>query len=340
MKYQDLLLYDYHLPKSLIAQKPVFPRDSAKLLVYYRDQGKIVEDSFYNLDKYLPDKSLLVMNNSKVIPARIIARRPSGGKCEILVVKKTRAGVYQALFSRAIPIGETLTLAGGLTIKVVQQKGPDYYFKINLTTAEFITYLEKYGQMPIPPYIKNPDSLKKLKTQYQTIFAKQYGSIAAPTASLHFTKRLLLKLHRLKVSQEFITLHVGMGTFSPLTERHFVTNQLHGEYYRVAKSAWQKIMDAYREKKQIIAVGTTSVRTLEGITKTLDLFGETKLFIKPGYRFKLVSGLLTNFHLPQSSLLLLVAAFIGDRDKTLALYKYAVEHNYRFYSFGDAMLIL
>ncbi|OGK64881.1 tRNA preQ1(34) S-adenosylmethionine ribosyltransferase-isomerase QueA [Candidatus Roizmanbacteria bacterium RIFOXYB2_FULL_41_10] len=340
MKYQDLSLYDYYLPKSLIAQKPSSPRDSAKLLVYYRNENKIIDDRFYNLAKYLPVGSLLVMNNSKVIPARIMAHRQTGGKCEILMVKTTSPGVYQALFSRAIALNEELVLNGGLKIRVIKQTERDYFFKTDLSVTELIAYLEKFGQMPIPPYIKNPDSLAKLQNQYQTVFAKQYGSIAAPTASLHFTKRLLQKLTREKIKQEFVTLHVGMGTFAPLTERHFVSNQLHGEYYQVSKRAWQEIMDNHRAKKKIIAVGTTVVRTLEEITKTLDLSGETKIFIKPGYRFKLVNGLLTNFHLPKSSLLLLICAFINDRKRTLALYEYAVKHRYRFYSFGDAMLIL
>ncbi len=223
---------------------------------------------------------------------------------------------------------------------VIKAKGRFYELATFFQTQGLADYLEKYGQMPVPPYIKHPDSLQKLKAQYQTVFAKSLGSVAAPTASLHFTRRLFDKLQKQKIKTAYLTLHVGLGTFLPLNLQNFRKGKLHQENYQVNPQVWQQIMNYYRHKQPIIAVGTTVARTLESITKTLDLNGTTDLFIKPPYRFKLVCGLLTNFHLPKSSLLLLVSAFIKNQDETLALYRYAVSQKYRFYSFGDAMLIL
>lgn len=339
MDYSDLLLYDYFLPQALIAQKPVSPRDSCRLLVYNRATKQIINDRFYNLTNYLPKDSLLVMNNTKVIPARIMARRQTGGKVELLVVSELGPKVT-AMVSRQLQPKEKLILNGGLTMTVLKPKDRFYELSSSLEANQLLEYFEKYGQMPIPPYIKHPDSLDKLKTQYQTIFASYSGSVAAPTASLHFTQRLLVKLKKQKVDTCFVTLHVGLGTFLPLTKQNFTQRRLHQEFYAVKPAVWRKIMNHYRQKQRIIAVGTTVARTLESITRTLELSDETSLFIKPPYRFKLVNGLLTNFHLPKSSLLLLVSAFIKDRQETLALYRYAISQKYRFYSFGDAMLIL
>ena len=339
MQYTDLALYDYYLPKSLIAQKPAIPRDSCRLLVYYRHNQQIINDYFYNLDKYLPKKSLLVLNNTKVISARIMGQRATGGKIEILMTRVDSQSV-EAMVSRSLVIGETVILNGGLKLQVRKQKQRFFLFKHNLSLESLLVYLQKYGQMPIPPYIKHPDSLVKLKTQYQTVFAKESGSIAAPTASLHFTKRMLNKLEKQNLKPVYVTLHVGLGTFLPLSEQNFRKNQLHQEWYQVKPQVWKQVMTHFRNKQPIIAVGTTVARTLESITKTLELVDETRLFIKRPYRFKLVTGLLTNFHLPKSSLLLLIDAFIKSREQTLFLYNYAVSQKYRFYSFGDAMLIL
>lgn len=339
MDYSDLSLYDYSLPQGLIAQKPSSPRDNCRLLVYNRSTKQIINDRFYNLTKYLPKDSLLIMNNTKVIPARIMAKRQTGGKVELLVISELGPKIM-AMVSRQLPIKEELILNGGLKITVVKPKDRFYEFSTSLEAKELLAYFEKYGQMPIPPYIKHPDSLARLKTQYQTIFARYSGSIAAPTASLHFTQRLLKKLPQQQIKTAYVTLHVGLGTFLPLTKQNFTQRRLHQEIYAVKPLVWRKIMNHYHQKKRIIAIGTTVARTLESITRTLELSNETTLFIKPPYRFKLVNGLLTNFHLPKSSLLLLVSSFIRDRQETLALYRYAVSQKYRFYSFGDAMLIL
>jgi S-adenosylmethionine:tRNA ribosyltransferase-isomerase len=339
MKYNDISLYDFVLPSTLIAQKNVSPRDSAKLLVYDRETKKHHDTNFLKLVDELSENSLVVFNNTKVIPARLIGHRTTGGKVELLFLEKVSAHEYRVFLSRFIKEGEVLNIPGGLTLEVVSQEEKYFIVRTPLSYLAFLEYLEKHGSMPIPPYIDNPEKNTVLRREYQTVFAKYYGSIAAPTASLHFTNRLLRRLRDKKIETCFITLHVGLGTFAPLEEQHFVTQSLHKELYEVKKSVWKKIQSAKKNGHKVVAVGTTVVRTLESVAHTNVLSGETNIFITPGYTFRVVDALVTNFHLPRSSLILLVSAFIGDREETLSMYNHAVRNKYRFFSFGDGMLI-
>lgn len=340
MQWKSLEQFKFALPKDFIASNPCRPRDSAKLLVYNRQINVYKHTRFFNLLSYLPKKTVLVFNNSQVIRARIIGQKTSGGKVEVLFLKNKGNKNFLVMLSRFVNNKESLILAGGLEIIIKAKKDRFYVIECKLEWLDLIRYLNKFGTMPLPPYIKNTSKQAILSRQYQTVFAKIPGSVAAPTASLHFTKRLLAKLKKSGIKTVFVTLHVGAGTFLPLSEMQFKTNKLHKEWYEINKKDWQNLLDYKKQGYKIIAVGTTSVRTLETVANSEILTGETDLFIKPGFNFKIVSGLITNFHLPGSSLLLLVASFIKSRRKTLELYQVAINRNYRFYSFGDANLIL
>lgn len=346
MDYSDLSLYDYRLPPELIAQRPAVPRDSAKMLVYCRGsrvagrESFMADSTFNKLSEYLDENCVLVCNNTKVIPARIWGNRKTGGKVELLFVEHLTDKKYKVMLSRFIRSGEVLVLEGTMAVTVVSQAEKYFTVEVPVGHIEFVKYLTKHGTMPIPPYINHPDSRSKLTKEYQTVFAKHEGSVAAPTASLHFTQRLLQRLRSKGVSIIYVTLHVGLGTFAPLTEDNFRTGTLHGEQYEVSKESWDLIMQARNEGKKIIAAGTTAVRVLETVAATRQLIGSTNLFIMPPYSFRIVGGMITNFHLPRTSLLMLVSALIGDRKQTLELYEHAIAEKYRFYSFGDGMLIL
>jgi S-adenosylmethionine:tRNA ribosyltransferase-isomerase len=344
MKLSDLVDYDYRLPPELIAQRPAVPRDSARMLVYSRKpvDGSLefVDSVFNKLPEYLDEGYVLVCNDTKVIPARIWGKRSTGGIVEILFVEHIRQSVCKVLLSRYIKNGETLILQGGLGITVTGQEEKYFLVDTHLSYLEFISYLNVHGTMPIPPYIDNPDSRTRLRNEYQTVFAKHAGSVAAPTASLHFTNRLLGRLKKKGIVQEYVTLHVGLGTFASLTEKNFATHTLHDETYEVDATVWEHLVRAKKAGKKILAAGTTTVRVLETIARSGILTGKTDLFITPPHVFNFVDGMITNFHLPRTSLLLLVSAFIGNRSKTLELYHHAIKERYRFYSFGDGMLIL
>ncbi len=343
MKYQELEQYDFKLPQELIAQHPAKPRDKARLLVYSRKSKQSKNSVFLDLTKHLAKNSLLVLNDTRVIPARIEARRHSGGKVILLFLQEVESSIYKVLLSRQIKTGEELILRGGLKAKVIRQQTKYFFIKTGLNYPHMLYHLEKYGQMPVPHYLKTTHPERSLRRDYQTVFAKTHGSVAAPTASLHFSKRLLKKLLRQGFEYCFITLHVGLGTFAPLDKENFHKRKLHREIYEVNPDVWEKIKTAKHQGRSIVAVGTTVVRTLETVARQSGVskfFGETELFIQPGFDFKVVDALITNFHLPKTSLLLLVSAFIGDRSETLSLYRLAIKEKYRFYSFGDAMLIL
>ncbi|MFA6006007.1 MAG: tRNA preQ1(34) S-adenosylmethionine ribosyltransferase-isomerase QueA [Patescibacteria group bacterium] len=350
MKFADLKDFDYVLPPNCIAQRPASPRDSAKMLVYnrkYKVEGikesikdKVTDSAFNHLPEFLDDSYVLVCNDTKVIPARIWGKRATGGKVEVLFIEHAGRTHFKVMLSRFIRQGETLTLQGGGAITVIRQDEKYFFVDTHMSYIEFIRYLNKYGTMPVPPYIDKPDSRYKLKQEYQTVFAKHEGSVAAPTASLHFTNRLLKLLTGKGISIEYITLHVGLGTFAPLAEENFETQTLHDETYEVKKDVWQRLQNAKESGKKILAVGTTTLRVLETIVKTETLTGKTNIFITPPYQFQFVDAMITNFHLPATSLLLLIAAFIGDKNKTLDLYQHAISTNYRFYSFGDGMRII
>ena len=347
---KTLKKYDYLVPPNLIAQKPAHPRDSAKLLIYTKPKifshsaecENIAFDTFINISKYLPKNSVLVFNDTKVLPARLILKKQTGGRVRILYTE-TKNGLMEVMADRKLNIGSKLILTPKIYFSVKNRSEKYYYLKPSFPISRLFSVLDKFGKTPIPPYIKHsPLSESKLRQEYQAIFAKQKGSVAAPTASLHFTKRLLKKLKASGVAVEFITLHVGLGTFAPLTEKNLKTGKLHGEFYSISPATAKRLNRYKKEGRPIIAVGTTSARTLESAannkSQITNLKSETKLFIQEGYEFKFIDGIVTNFHIPKSSLLMLVSALVG-RKKLSDLYKKAISNKFRFFSFGDGMLI-
>jgi S-adenosylmethionine:tRNA ribosyltransferase-isomerase len=339
MNLSDLAKYDFYLPKSQIAISPVKPAENARLLVYLRKQNKIQEGYTYaDLPKLLPQNSLVIYNNTRVIPARIWGKKMTGGRVELLFLNEKKKQIYLVMIKGRVKIGQKIILDGNLEVEMFGKDNRYFLVKNPLPYPAFIKYLEKYGKMPIPPYIKTKASEQTLRQDYQTVFGKEYGSVASPTASLHFSENLLKEMKNEGLEYEFITLHVGLGTFAKLVEENFKNGTLHAEKYEVATNVANKINRAKKNKKPVVAIGTTTVRSLESMA--LGKMGKTDLFIQRGFKFKVIDALVTNFHLPRSSLLLLVSAFIGSRAKTLNIYNYAVENGYRFYSFGDGMLIL
>lgn len=334
--------YNYNLPARFVAQQPASPRDSARLLVYQRAKKKIYYDHFFNLAKYLPPKSVLVFNQTKVIPARLVLHKASGGRVKVLYLG--RSGQYlEVLSDRKLMVGSAITLKNKFNFKVVGHLSTYYLLKPSFSINKLDKILEQYGETPLPPYLRHsPLSERSRRERYQTVFARVAGSVAAPTASLHFTKRLLRSLKKSGVSLKFVTLHVNLGTFAPLTQNQVISNKLHSEYYEIDKKTVQFLNKAKMEQRPIIAIGTTVVRTLESAciakNKLKKATGDTRLFIKLGYKFKFVNGLITNFHVPRSSLLMLVAAFLS-RQKLFKLYNLARRRNFRFFSFGDGMMI-
>lgn len=324
-------MIDFNLPKELIAQEPASPRDHARLLIYDRRTKQITDDFFYNLLQYLPDPTLLVANNSKVEQCRLLF---NGGKREIFVLEAVNDKTVRALVrpGKVFRKGADVSLTDEViaTVTAVDSEG--------IRTIEFNVALDhpdlvSAQHVPLPPYIAQND---ELADEYQTIYAKTLGSKAAPTAGLHFTDELKKRVQAERDWAE-VTLHVGLGTFASLTDENFKTGTLHDERYEVTAETAEKIAKA----KHVTAVGTTSVRTLESISQQgPTLQGFTDIFIQPGYEFKRVNSLITNFHLPGTSLLLLVEAFIGSEEELKRIYEHAIKEKYRFYSFGDAMLII
>jgi S-adenosylmethionine:tRNA ribosyltransferase-isomerase len=333
--------YDYSFPPELIAQKPAAPRDAARLLVYDRKTREEQYDTFANIGKYLPSRSVMVFNETKVIPARLTVYKETGGKVNLLYIG--HHGLVTVMADRKLEIGATLSLAPKLSFRVMRHDGKCYGLRALFPLKGIFEVLEKYGTTPIPPYIKHsPLSEKKLRKEYQAVFAKLRGSVAAPTASLHFTKPLIAKLKKQGIDTVRAMLHVGLGTFAPLTQGHLDRGKLHVEHYSISKSAGAFLNKAKKEGRPIVAVGTTVARTLESASdakgKLMRFQGDTDLFIQEGYRWKFVDALVTNFHVPRSSLLMLVAAFIS-RAKILELYKKATAKRFRLFSFGDGMLV-
>jgi S-adenosylmethionine:tRNA ribosyltransferase-isomerase len=312
----DTYLLDYELPPELIAQSPVEPRDASRLLVYRRNTGAVEHRTFAELPTVLGGE-LVVVNDTRVVPARLRVRRESGGAAEVLLVEPLGDdGTWEALVrpSRRVHVGERLG-----PVRLTESRGGGRWL-VELDG-------EPAGEMPLPPYIHQELGEPE---RYQTVYGDVEGSAAAPTAGLHFTRELYEALDPVRV-----TLHVGLDTFRPVTAASLEEHQLHGERYSVHADAWSRIVAAER----VLAVGTTTVRALETIARTGELAGRTRLFITPGFAFERVDALLTNFHLPRSTLLALVMAFLGV-DATLELYRHAVAERYRFYSFGDAMVVL
>ncbi len=335
--------YDYAFPEELIAQAPAAPRDSARLLVYDRAKDEVSFGRFADLAGYLPKNAVLVFNKTKVLPARLVLTKLTGGRVKVIYLE-TKGSLIKVMADRKLAIGSTLRLTPKISFIVSRQEERFYFLKPSFPLAGLFPVLEKYGITPIPPYIKHsPLKERDLRKKYQTVFAESRGSVAAPTASLHFTERLLEKLKKSGVAVRFITLHVNLGTFAPLTEEQLESGTLHSEYYEISGKDADFLNVAKKSGRPIIAVGTTSVRALESAAsvngKIRAAAGFTDMFIREGYAFKFVDGMITNFHVPKSSLLMLVASLIG-RKRLLALYALAIRKKCRLFSFGDGMLIL
>jgi S-adenosylmethionine:tRNA ribosyltransferase-isomerase len=329
-----LALYDYPLAPEMIATTPASPRDSSKLLVYDRSLDNVTITTFNKLPDFLPKDTLLVFNDTKVIPARIRGTTKTGGKAEILCTS-SNGNNFTGLCERRLETGETVHFGSKHFATVLSKTGSEYSFELH-GTASLREIQQAIGTTPLPPYLKHsPLSESERRSKYQTVFAKRDGSIAAPTASLHFTKRLLKKLQARGVASAYITLHVNLGTFMPLTEESMQTGLLHEEYFDIPTATRRTIETTKQEGGSVIPVGTTALRALESMSSSAT---STRLFIREGYEFKVANGLITNFHVPRSSLMMLVAALVG-REKLLELYAIAQKNDFRFFSFGDAMLI-
>lgn len=335
--------YYYDLPPELIAQTPVEPRDHSRLLVYDRKTNNIDHRHFYDIIDYLNAGDVLVVNNTKVIPARLYGtKEDTGAKIEVLLLKRHDLTHWEVLMKpgKRAKVGTKIVFNDKLSLVVVGETdfgGKEVEF---LFDGVFEKLIDDVGVMPLPPYIKHQYKDKK---RYNTVYAKIDGSSAAPTAGLHFTKELMEKLKAKGVIIANVLLHVGLGTFRPVSEDNILSHDMHTEYIEIEQEACDIINKAHSEGRRVIAVGTTSVRTLESVADENGHLVPTKkntnIFIYPGYKFKVVDGLITNFHLPESTLIMLVSAFCGI-DNTLEMYKTAVKEKYRFFSFGDATLLL
>ncbi|MHC4842498.1 MAG: tRNA preQ1(34) S-adenosylmethionine ribosyltransferase-isomerase QueA [Planctomycetota bacterium] len=349
MKTEEL---NYELPSELIAQKPVKHRSQSRLLVLMRAEGKLIDSHFSEIGRFLKEGDCLVLNDTKVLQGRFFAQRKTGGRLEGLFLSENQSGLWEVLFKGAGKVKE------GEEILIKNRQGEDYcraVIESKLGQGMVVLQveaksgsekvLEVIGFPPLPPYIKRDRDLetaKKDRQRYQTVYARQPGAVAAPTAGLHFTEELIDSLKKKGVIFANITLHVGLGTFRPVTTDKLEEHRMHSELYSINEKDAEKINSAKQQGGRIISVGTTSVRALESSVKSGKVKAferETRLFITPGYEFKVVDGMVTNFHLPKSTLLALVGAFAGV-EQILQAYQYAVEQQYRFYSYGDAMLIL
>ncbi len=336
-------LYSYRLPKELIAQKPAGPRDRARLLIYSRADAKTYFDTFVNLPKYLPKNSVLIFNQTRVIPARLPLYKQTGGRVEVLYISHNKKTI-RVLANRKLAVGDYLSFLYGREkktgFKILGNKDGLYSLKSLSSNYKIRKIFKIYGLTPLPPYMKNsPLSEKQRRQAYQTMFAKTGESVAAPTASLHFTPRLVNSLKKQGVAIKFVRLNINLGTFAPLKEQQLQSGKLHEEKYFISAGTAKFIANAKKAGRPIIGVGTTVARTLESYAKSKKLSGKTKLFIRPGFNFRLINGLVTNFHVPKSSLLMLVSAFMG-RKKLLKTYRLAIKKQFRFFSFGDGMLII
>ena len=335
--------FDFDLPEALIAQHPVEPRDASRLMVVNRDNKRIEHHTFRDLVSLLKKGDVLVLNNTRVIPARLIGEKEgTEAKIEVLLLKRLELDVWEALVKpgKRLKAGQTVHFGNGLLTCVLLDILDNGNRKVRFTySGVFETILDQLGQMPLPPYIT-----AQLQDQgrYQTVYAKERGSVAAPTAGLHFTPELLDELQKKGVEIVEILLHVGLGTFRPVKVEDIREHIMHSEYYRVDEKAAEQINRAKQDGRRVIAVGTTAARTLESVGKqgrVVSGVGWTDIFIYPGYSFQVVDALLTNFHFPKSTLLMLVSALAG-RELILKAYEDAIAEQYRFYSFGDAMLIV
>ncbi len=333
--------FDYDLPPAFIAQTPVEPRDSSRLLVLHRESGEVEHAVFRELGRYLQPADLLVLNQTRVIPARLFARKPTGGRVEILLLQRRDLLTWEALVGgKGLTLGKVLSVEKtALPLQAEVLEVLEGSRRVIRFSQALEPHLAEIGQMPLPPYIHEPLADPE---RYQTVYARAVGSAAAPTAGLHFTPGLLAELAQKGIDQAYVTLHVGLDTFAPVTETDPAAHKIHTEWCELPRATAEAVARARQRSGRVVAVGTTSVRTLEsagGAGGVSAYTGHTDLFITPGYRFKCVDAIITNFHLPRSTLIMLVSAFAG-RENLLRAYEIAKREGYRFYSFGDAMLIL
>jgi len=341
MRIMDSGLFDYILPKEMIAQDPVGERAYSNLLVFNRNGGAIEHRSFFDIAGYLRKGDVLILNDSKVFPARLKAMKDSGGIIDILLVEKQDGKRWHCLVNNIKKgTSELIVSIGDIKAKLTQH--PDFWIIEFLCEDNDYDVIQQYGQMPLPPYIKRKEINSIDFERYQTVYAETEGSIAAPTAGFHFTKELLENIENIGVNVVKITLHIGIGTFFLIKNQCIEEHKMHREYYQIDKSVKEYIKSAKEEGRRIIACGTSVVRTLEtayAANGSTPLNAYTELFIYPGYKFKMVDALITNFHLPKSTPLLLASAFAG-RDGLFKCYSEAIERDYRFYSYGDSMFII
>lgn len=336
--------YDYELPSRFVAERPTDRRDNSKLLVYKVQSDEIIHTNFKHLADFLDPKHLLVLNDSKVFPCRLLGHKSSGGKVELFLLSLLDTeGVYPCMLrtSGKKKVGDTFHFDDLHAEVVGRGEEGDFLVRFNLEKDELLNFLEEFGHIPIPPYIRSGVGDRRDRTDYQTLYANTIGSVAAPTAGLHFTSEVFTQLEQKKIEKAFVTLHVGAATFRPVNSEVIFDHKMHEEFFEIGQESLSKL----NSKKDIIAVGTTSLRVLESSFKndvfegTAEALKGTDIFLYPGVEVKSIKGLITNFHLPKSTLLMLVSSLIG-RLKTLALYEEAKKNDYRFFSYGDAMLIL
>lgn len=333
--------YDYFLPKELIASKPLYPADSARLLIYDRNSDTITHTTYKHLLDYLPENLNIFLNDTKVIKARIYGKKDSGGKTELLFNKPLFMDRYQVMIKGKVQKGTKLFFDENLSAEVLELNNEDgtrtvKFFKDEkqLDFLSLIDILNKIGHLPLPHYMNREDE-KEDEKDYQTLFAKNYGAVAAPTASLHFTDELLEKLND-KHNINYLTLHVGAGTFKPVDAEDILNHPMHSEYFEISRESLETLK---QKENNTLAVGTTVTRTIEYYARTNKIQGECDLFLNPANKPIKVNHLLTNFHLPKSTLIMLIASFVG-LEKTLEIYETAVKEKYRFFSYGDGMLII
>lgn len=340
--------FDYNLPEDLIAQSPTQKREMSRMLVLDKNSAVIEHKHFYDIVDHLSEDDVLVLNNTKVIPARLLGEKDTGAKIEVFLLKNTEGKIWEALIkpSKRVKSGTIVTFSQDLQAKVLERIPNDKWLVELIYEGNFYSLLEKIGNIPLPPYIERKMSDEQLKQldyeRYQTVYAKTPGSVAAPTAGLHFTQEILEKLKQKNIKIGYVTLNVGIGTFRPVKCDNVLDHKMDSETYEISQETADLINNAKSQGKKIVAVGTTTVRTLES---AFQKYGEisavhdaSEMFIYPGYEFKVIDKLITNFHLPKSTLLMLVSALAG-RDLIFEAYHQAIEQRYRFYSYGDCMLI-
>ncbi len=337
MKKSD---FTYQLPDSLIAQKPLAERDASRLLCMDKNSGHLTDRQFIDFIDLINDNDLLVFNDTKVIPARLYGKKQSGGKIEILIERllDDHHALAHVKASKSPKAGALIDLDQGYSCTV--QGRADDLFILEFADITVMELLDLIGHIPLPPYITRADDVSDL-TRYQTVFAKEAGAVAAPTAGLHFNDALMAKIKALNIQTAFVTLHVGSGTFQPVRAENLVDHVMHKEYYAVPEATVDAVQRTRAHGGRVIAIGTTAVRALESASTSGQLtagFGDTDLFITPGYAFKSVDALLTNFHLPESTLLMMISAFAGY-DEIRNAYQHAIKESYRFFSYGDAMFL-